>query len=65
MLAHARERLRPGAAVVIVVDDARGLYDGILAAAGLELRERRLRHVNRRTGRRDDGYLESILVAPA
>jgi SAM-dependent methyltransferase len=65
VLAHARERLRPGAAVVIVVDDARGLYDGVLAAAGLELRERRLRHVNRRTGRRDDGYLESILVARA
>jgi hypothetical protein len=48
---------------VIVVDDARGLYDGILESAGLELRERRLRHVNRRTGRRDDGYLESVLVA--
>jgi SAM-dependent methyltransferase len=65
VLANARRRLRPGAAVVIVVDDARGLYDGILAAAGLELRERRLRHVNRRTGRRDDGYLESVLVATA
>jgi DNA methylase len=65
VLANARSRLRPGAAVVIVVDDARGLYDGILEAAGLELRERRLRHVNRRTGRRDDGYLESVLVARA
>jgi SAM-dependent methyltransferase len=65
VLANARLRLRPGAAVVIVVDDARGLYDGILAAAGLELCERRLRHVNRRTGRRDDGFLETVLVARA
>jgi hypothetical protein len=41
----------------------RHLYDTILERAGLELVEHRVRHVNRRTGRRDEGYLEAVLVA--
>ena len=62
-LRRARAALRPGGRVVVVVNDRRGLYDGILAAAGLRLEERMLRHVNRRTGRRKGEYFEEVLVA--
>ena len=47
----------------MVVNDRRGLYEGILREAGLVLEDRVLRHVNRRTGRRSGEYFEEILVA--
>jgi hypothetical protein len=47
----------------MVVNDRRGLYDGILVSAGLRLEERSIRHVNRRTGRRSGEYFEDVLVA--
>ncbi len=65
VFANACSALRPGAPVVVVIDDARGLYDEILSRAGLELEERRRRHVNRRTGRRAGEFFEDILVARA
>jgi hypothetical protein len=63
VLRRARKALRRSGRVVVVVNDSRGLYDGILAAAGLRLEERILRQVNRRTGRRNGEYYEEILVA--
>jgi hypothetical protein len=48
---------------VVVVNDRRDLYGGILADAGLRLQERSLRHVNRRTGRRKGEYFEEVLIA--
>jgi hypothetical protein len=63
ILARAREALVPGGRIVIVVNDRRGLYEGILADAGLGLEERTARHVNRRTGRRNGEYYEDVLVA--
>ena len=63
VFARAREALRPGAAVVIVVNDRRELYPQILEQAGLRLDERYRRHVNRRTGRRAGEYFEDVLVA--
>jgi hypothetical protein len=63
ILARARDGLVPGGRIVIVVNDRRGLYEGILAAAGLRLEERTARHVNRRTGRRNGEYYEDVLVA--
>jgi DNA methylase len=63
ILARAREALVPGGRIVIVVNDRRGLYEGILADAGLRLEERTARHVNRRTGRRNGEYYEDVLVA--
>ena len=63
VLRRARRALRRDGRVVVVVNDSRGLYDGILAAAGLRLEERVLREVNRRTGRRAGAYYEEILVA--
>jgi DNA modification methylase len=63
VLARARAALRPGGRAVVVVNDRRGLYDGILADAGLRLERRLLRHVNRRTGRRQGEYFEEVLVA--
>ena len=60
---RSAEALRPGARVVIVVHDRRGLYDDILARAGLELELRYRRHVNRRTGRRAGEFYEDVLVA--
>ena len=49
-LGRAAEAVTTRGRIVIVVNDSRGLYDGILEAAGLRLEERVLRHVNRRTG---------------
>jgi hypothetical protein len=62
-LRRAGEALEAGGRVVVVVNDRRGLYDGILEAAGLRLEDRMLRHVNRRTGRRKGEYFEEVLVA--
>jgi hypothetical protein len=55
--------LRRNAPVVIVVNDRRELYPGILAASGLRLESRLRRHVNRRTGRRAGEFFEDVLVA--
>jgi hypothetical protein len=63
VLARARAGLAAGGKVVVVVNDRRGLYEGILAEAGLRLEERSARHVNRRTGRRNGEYFEDVLVA--
>jgi hypothetical protein len=63
VLARARASLRPGAAVVIVVNDRRDLYPQILDRAGLRLEQRLRRHVNRRTGRRAGEFFEDVLVA--
>jgi len=63
VLARARESLRPGAPVLIVVNDRRDLYPAILDRAGLRLEARLRRHVNRRTGRRAGEFFEDVLVA--
>jgi DNA modification methylase len=55
--------LRPRAPIAIVVNDRRELYSAILERAGLQLEERLVRHVNRRTGRRAGEYFEEILIA--
>jgi DNA methylase len=62
-LANAASALAPDAPVLIVVNDRRDLYPGILERAGLRLEERLRRHVNRRTGRRAGEYYEDVLVA--
>ena len=63
VLANVRSALRPGAPVVIVINDRRDLYPEILERAGLRLEERYRRHVNRRTGRRAGEFFEDVLVA--
>ena len=63
VLTNVRKALRPGAPVVIVVDDRRNLYPEILERAGLHLEERLQRHVNRRTGRRAGEFFEDVLIA--
>jgi hypothetical protein len=65
VFANARRYLTPGAPVVLVVDDSRDLFEGILAGAGLTVREQRLRHVNRRTGRRAGEFYEQVILAAA
>jgi hypothetical protein len=57
--------LVPGAPVLVVVNDRRGLYEEILERSGLVLEERLRRHVNRRTGRRSGEFFEDVLVARA
>jgi DNA methylase len=61
--ANAAASLKPGAPIVIVVNDRRDLYPKILERAGLRLEERLRRHVNRRTGRRAGEFFEDVLVA--
>jgi DNA modification methylase len=63
VLANACEAARPGAPVLVVVDDRRGLYPEILERAGLRLETTYRRHVNRRTGRRNGEFFEDVLVA--
>ncbi|HEY2788443.1 MAG TPA: DNA methyltransferase [Gaiellales bacterium] len=65
VFANARRFLTPGAAVVLVVDDSRELFAGILERAGMRIREQRLRHVNRRTGRRAGEFYEQVILASA
>jgi SAM-dependent methyltransferase len=63
VLGACARALKPRGRVVIVVNDRRDLYPGILERAGLALEQRYLRHVNRRTGRRAGEYFEDVLVA--
>jgi DNA methylase len=63
--ANAAASLRPGAPVVVVINDRRDLYPAILERAGLRLEARYRRHVNRRTGRRAGEFFEDVLVAKA
>jgi hypothetical protein len=65
VLERACTALRPGAPVLVVVNDRRDLYPEILERAGLRLEARHRRHVNRRTGRRAGEYFEDVLVARA
>jgi SAM-dependent methyltransferase len=65
VFANAKRHLRPGGRVVVVIDDARSLYDEILGDAGLVIDERLKRHVNRRTGRRRGEFFEEIILARA
>jgi hypothetical protein len=62
VLGRSAERLLDDAPVLVVVNDRRDLYPGILHRSGLRLVDRLERHVNRRTGRRAGEYFESILV---
>jgi hypothetical protein len=62
VFANARRFLARGAPVVIVVNDSRNLYPAILDGAGLILKGRLTRHVNRRTGRRAGEFFEDVLV---
>jgi hypothetical protein len=63
VLRKCGESVVPGAPVIVVVNDRRGLYPEILGRSGLRLVERLERHVNRRTGRRAGEYFESVFVA--
>jgi hypothetical protein len=63
VLQRSAEVLRPGAPLLVVVNDRRELYPEILERAGLRLDGRHRRHVNRRTGRRAGEYFEDVLVA--
>jgi hypothetical protein len=62
-LANAAAACAEEAPILIVVNDRRELYPGILERAGLRLENRLRRHVNRRTGRRAGEYFEDVLVA--
>jgi hypothetical protein len=65
VLRNVTRGLRPGAPVLIVVNDRRDLYPAILERAGLVLDDRLRRHVNRRTGRRAGEFYEDVLVTRA
>ncbi len=62
ILRRCADTLAPGAPVIVVVNDRRGLYPEILERSGLDLVDRLERHVNRRTGRRAGEYFESVFV---
>jgi hypothetical protein len=62
VFSNASKQLPPGAPVVIVVNDSKGLFPEVLDNAGLRLDRSLTRHVNRRTGRRAGQFFESVLV---
>jgi hypothetical protein len=62
VLERSAALLRPGAPLLVVVNDRRDLYPEILERAGLRLEGRHRRHVNRRTGRRAGEYFEDVLI---
>ena len=47
---------------IIVVNDKLNLYDDIVSDAGLYVKKRLCREVNRRSGRRATSFNEDILV---
>ena len=63
VFANCAKHMLSGAPLIIVIDDARDLYETILHDAELDIEERRKRHVNRRTGRRQGQFFEDIIVA--
>ena len=65
VIVNAARQLRPGAPIIIVVNDSKELYPEILRASGLKLEQRLTRHVNRRTGRRAGEFFEDVLVCRA
>jgi hypothetical protein len=65
VFANAGRQLRSGAPIIIVVNDSRNLYPGILESTDLRLHEKLTRHVNRRTGRRAGEFFEDILICGA
>ncbi len=62
VLANLRRSLSPNATVVIVVNDRHKLYDDLPSRLGFMLEHNLERHVNRRTGMRNNDFYESILV---
>jgi hypothetical protein len=62
VLRNSARQLTPGAPIIIVVNDSRGLYPEILEQSGLRLEQRITRHVNRRTGRRAGEFFEDVLI---
>jgi hypothetical protein len=65
VLQNSARQLTRRAPIIIVVNDARGLYPEILERSNLVLEERITRHVNRRTGRRAGEFFEDVLVCRA
>ena len=65
VLSNGARQLIPGAPIIIVVNDSKGLYPAILEQSALKLEERITRHVNRRTGRRAGEFFEDVLVCRA
>ena len=60
VLLHTREYMIPKGLALIVVNDKYGLYKA--EDAGFKEIGRVERHVNRRTGRREGAFYESILI---
>jgi len=59
---NCAKSLASGGHVVVVVGDRHDLYRGMHEDCGFRLAGRFERHVNRRTGRRNSDFFESILV---
>lgn len=62
VFSNLRQSLIPDAVVVVIVNDRYGLYETLPQRLGFSLEERLERHVNRRTGRRNNDFYESILI---
>ena len=60
VLSHTRKHMRPHSIMIIVVNDKFGLYNP--GKVGFKEICKVQRHVNRRTGRRNGAFYESILI---
>lgn len=61
-LGNLARRMVPGGRMVIVIGDRHGLYEDMASELGLEPEAKLERHVNRRTGRRNSAFFESVLI---
>jgi SAM-dependent methyltransferase len=63
VFANALRYLRKDGVAVIVIGDRESLYtDELARELGFRMEERLSRHVNRRTGRRNSDFFESVLI---
>ena len=60
VLLHTKKFLKRNAVLVIVINDKFGLYDP--EPLGLKWEAKMQRHVNRRTGRRNSAFYESVFI---
>lgn len=62
VLTNLQRSLTSDAVLVIIVNDKYGLYDALPDQLGFSVEQRIERHVNRRTGRRNNDFYESIFI---
>lgn len=62
VLENIRKSISDGGVVIIVVHDRHNLFSSLAESTGFTVEETVTRNVNRRTGRRAEGFFEQVLI---